>query len=114
MGIECLFMHPDRTIFGQGCVQQIGDCVKELGRKRAFVVTDKGVASLDIFRIVEKALKDRDVSYYIYSEVDENPTDHQVENGAEIYKKEKADVLIAVGGGSSIDSAKAIGVLVNN
>ncbi len=114
MGIECLFMHPDRAIFGQGCAQQIGDCVKELDRKRAFVVTDKAVASLDIFRVVEKALKDRDVSYYIYSEVDENPTDRQVEKGAEIYKKENADVLIAVGGGSSIDSAKAIGVLSNN
>jgi alcohol dehydrogenase class IV len=114
MGIECLFMHPDRAIFGQGCAQQIGDCVKELDRKRAFVVTDKAVASLDIFRVVEKALKDRNVSYYIYSEVDENPTDRQVEKGAEIYKKENADALVAVGGGSSIDSAKAIGVLSNN
>ncbi|MCP4627971.1 MAG: iron-containing alcohol dehydrogenase [bacterium] len=114
MGIECVFMHPDRTIFGQGCVKQIGDCLKELDGKRAFLVTDKGVAGLDIFSVVEKALKDKGLSYYVYAEVDENPTDRQVEKGAEIYHKEKADVLVAVGGGSTMDSAKAIGVLISN
>lgn len=114
MGIECVFMHPDRAIFGQGCTKQIGDCVKELDGKRAFLMTDKGVAGLDIFRDVEKALEDKGISYYIYSEVDENPTDCQVEKGAEIYSKENADVLVAVGGGSTLDSAKAIGVLISN
>jgi alcohol dehydrogenase len=114
MGTECVFMHPDRVIFGQGCAGQIGDCVKELDGKKVFVVTDKGVVGLDIFGVVGKALEDSGVNYYIYSEVDENPTDRQVERGAEIFKRENADVLVAVGGGSSIDSAKAIGVLVNN
>ena len=63
MGIECVFMHPDRAIFGQGCIRQIGDFVKELDGKRAFLMTDKGIAGLDIFRVVEKALEDKGLSW---------------------------------------------------
>ena len=114
MSIECLFVHPDRAFFGQGVAQQVGECVKELGGKKAFVVTDEGVVALDVFKGVEESLKEKNVDYHIYAEVDANPTDVQVEKGAERYKREKADVLVAVGGGSSIDSAKAIGILVNN
>ena len=60
------------------------------------MVTEKGVAGLDVFGVVEKALKDKDVSYCIYAQVGANPTDSQVEKGAKIYKKENADIFIAV------------------
>ena len=76
-----------------------GGCVKELDGKKAFVLIDKGVTGLDTFGVVEKkALADSGVDCCIYSEVDANPTDQQVERGAEIFRREKADVLVAVGG----------------
>ncbi len=114
MSTECLFMHPERTFFGQGVARKVGECVKDLGGKRVFLVTDEIVAGLDVFKDVEKSLEEKDIDYYVYSKVDANPTDVQVEKGAGLFKKEKADFLVAVGGGSSMDSAKAIGVLVNN
>ena len=114
MSIKCKLFLPERIIFGNGVAQQVGECVKDLKGKRVFLVTDKGVAGLDAFKDVENSLKKEAVDYYIYAEVGANPTDTQVERGARLYKEEKADVLVAVGGGSSIDSAKAIGILVNN
>jgi len=114
MAIKCAFYLPERVIFGNGVAQQVGQCVKDLKGEKVFLVTDKGVAGLDSFKDVEKSLEKEAVDYYLYAEVDANPTDTQVERGARLYKEEKADVLVAVGGGSSIDSAKAIGILVNN
>jgi len=114
MSIKCSFFLPERVIFGSGVAQQVGECVKDLKGRKVFLVTDKTVAGLDAFKDVEKSLKEKGIDYCIYAEVDPNPTDIQVEKGAKLYKKEGADVLVAVGGGSSIDSAKAIGILVNN
>ncbi len=110
----CEFFHPERTIFGEGASERVGECVKALQRKKAFVVTDKVVAGLDAFKGVEKSLKEKGVDYHLYTDVEPNPTDVQVEKGAKIYQDANADVLVAVGGGSAIDSAKAIGILVNN
>lgn len=114
MPIKCKLFLPERIIFGNGVAQQVGECVKDLKGKRVFLVTDKGVAGLDAFKDVENSLKKEAVDYYIYAEVDANPTDTQVERGARLYKEEKAGVIVVVGGGSPIDSAKAIGILVNN
>lgn len=112
--MQCKFFLPERIIFGEGVSQKVGDCVKELKGDKAFIVTDEVVAGLDTFKDIQKSLNKEDVNYYIYAEVDPNPTDIQVEKGAKLYKKESADVLVAIGGGSAIDSAKAIGILVNN
>jgi len=114
MPIKCAFFLPERVIFGNGVAQQVGECVKDLKGEKVFLVTDKGVTGLDSFKDVEKSLEKEAVDYYLYAEVDANPTDTQVERGAKLYKEEKADVLVALGGGSSIDSAKAIGISVNN
>lgn len=114
MPIKCAFFLPERVIFGNGVAQQVGECVKNLKGKKVFLVTDKGVAGLEAFQDVVKSLEKEAIDYYLYTEVDPNPTDTQVERGARLYQEEKADVLVAVGGGSSIDSAKAIGILVNN
>ncbi len=112
--MQCEFFLPERIIFGEGVSLQAGDCVKDLKGNKAFIVTDKVVAGLDAFKDIQKSLNKENVDYYIYAEVDPNPSDIQVEKGAKLYKKEGADVLVAIGGGSAIDSAKAIGILVNN
>ncbi|MCF8070164.1 MAG: iron-containing alcohol dehydrogenase [Desulfobacterales bacterium] len=114
MGIECLYMSPNRIMFGQGMVGSLGDLVKEFSGKKAFIVTDKGVAGLDVFQNVINSLKEAELKYVVYDDVDANPTNTQVERGCELYKKEGADVIVAVGGGSSMDTAKALGVVVAN
>jgi len=114
MSVIYRFQHPERVIFGQGVAQQVGQFVKDLGVEKVFLVTGKVVSSLDTFRDIEQSLKEQEIDYYIYAEADTNPTDVQVEKGAHLYKNEKADTLVAVGGGSCLDSAKAIGVLANN
>lgn len=109
-----LFMSPEQTIFGRDAAKQVGKYAKLLGAKKVFVVTDEIIVGLEPFKAVEKSLKDVNLDHYVYTEVDQNPSDVQVENGAKLYKEEKADFLLSVGGGSSIDSAKAIGILANN
>ncbi len=114
MPIKHDFLSPERVIFGQGVAEQLGDCVHALKGKMVFIVTDKVVAGLDSFKAVEKSLVKQNIEYHLYTDVDANPTDVQVDRGAELYKKMNSDIIVAVGGGSSIDSAKSIGIVVNN
>lgn len=114
MSVIYRFQHPERVVFGREAAQQVGRFVKDLGGEKVFLVTGKVVSSLDTFGDIEKSLKEQKIDYYIYAEADTNPTDVQVEKGAHLYKNEKADTLVAVGGGSCLDSAKAIGVSANN
>jgi alcohol dehydrogenase len=114
MPIKHDFISPERVIFGQGVAEELGDCVHALKGKKAFIVTDKVVADLDSFKEVEKSLQKKNIEYHLYTDVDANPTDVQVDSGAERYQKMNSDILVAVGGGSSIDSAKSIGIVVNN
>ena len=109
-----LFMSPERVIFGRDVAQQVGQYAREFGGNKVFLVTDDIVANLDAFKDVVESLKEKGIDYYLYSEVDANPTDAQVEKGAALYEEENADTLVGVGGGSALDSAKAIGILVNN
>lgn len=109
-----LFMSPEQTIFGRDSAKEVGKYAKLLGAGKVFVVTDEIIVGLEPFKAVEKSLKDANLDYYVYAEVDQNPTDVQIENGARLYKEEKADLLLSIGGGSSIDSAKAIGILADN
>lgn len=80
--------------------------------KRAMIVTDKVMIELGNCAKVENALKNQGVEYTIYSEIVGEPTDIMIANGLEKYKKEECDFLVALGGGSPIDSMKAIGSLV--
>ncbi len=114
MALTCSFQHPERVVFGQGVARQVGQFVGDLHGEKVFVVTGRIVSALDAFRDIEESLKEQNIDYYVYAEADTNPTDAQVEKGARLYRSEKADTLVAVGGGSCLDSAKAIGVLVNN
>ena len=114
MPIICWFQHPERVAFGQGVAREVGQVAKDLQAIKVFVVTGRIVSTLDAFRDIEESLREQNMDYYVYAEADTNPTDAQVEKGARLYKNEKADTLVAVGGGSCLDSAKAIGVLVNN
>lgn len=114
MSSTSLFMTPERVIFGQGVAQQAGQHAKDLGAKKVFVVTDRIIAGLDAFATIIESFEAKGIASFVYSDVDVNPSDVQVEKGAALYQSENADLLVAVGGGSPLDSAKAIGILVSN
>ena len=98
MPIKYDFITPDRVIFGRGTVEELGNIVHALKGKKVFIVTDQGVAGLDAFKLVEKSLREHNIDYHLYAEVDANPTDVQVDEGARRYKEQNSDIIVAVGG----------------
>lgn len=98
--------------FGWGAVSVLGEKVKGLGCKKAMCVMDKGIESTDIPGKVVKILKDAGVDVVVYSGVVADPPADVVDEGADLAKREGVDCLIGVGGGSSMDTAKAISILL--
>ena len=107
-------MSPERVIFGCGVVDDIGTYVRQLGGKKPFIATDKIISAIVAFQRIEDSLKKDNLDYYLYTDSDVNPTDKQIDNGCKIYKEEKCDVIIGVGGGSNLDTAKSIGIIATN
>lgn len=107
------FIIPGQIISGEGALTMAESKLKELGKK-ALIVTDKVMIDLGNCAKVEEALKNQGVEYAIYSEIVGEPTDTMIENGLNVYQKEGCDFLVALGGGSPLDSMKAIGALATN
>ena len=107
------FIEPGQVIKGSGALTMAEETLKGLGKK-ALIVTDKVMIQLGNCAKVETALKNQGIDYAIYSEIVGEPTDTMIENGLKVYKENGCDFLVALGGGSPIDSMKAIGSLVVN
>jgi alcohol dehydrogenase len=105
------FDHKTKVIFGAEKINLIGAITKDFG-KRALIVSDKGITNSGIADKVTEKLRDREINYVIYDNVVSNPTDKNCEEAAEIAKSFSADVIIGVGGGSAMDTAKAANVLI--
>jgi alcohol dehydrogenase class IV len=101
-------------IYGLGGLSQIGPCAKRLGGERVLLVTDPGIIAAGWVDESIKYLKQNNIKYVVYENVVTNPRDFQVEQGVQVYRQKKCDVIVAVGGGSPIDTAKGIGILVSN
>jgi len=97
------FFMPSVNLMGAGSVAEVGKQAKILGGSKALVVTDKPLMSTGIVEKVTQLLKSSKIDSVIYDGVQPNPTVKNVEEGIDIYKNEKCDVIIAVGGGSAID-----------
>ena len=104
----------ETSYFGAGSIVNIVDEVKKRGFKKALVVTDKDLIKFNVATKVTKLLDDNGLSYQIFDDVIPNPTISVVQKGVEIFKQSSADYLIAIGGGSPQDTAKAIGIIINN
>ncbi len=102
---------PTKIIFGLESYQRIGEEIRKLNRHRALVVTDQGIRKAGIIDLVEGSLKKAGVNHDLYDEVIPDPTIESVEKTLAVVKEKKPDVLVAVGGGSSIDTAKLAGAL---
>ncbi|MCX8729434.1 lactaldehyde reductase [Gilliamella sp. B2969] len=104
----------ETSYFGAGSIQHIVDEIKKRGFKKALVVTDKDLIKFKVATKVTKLLDDNGFAYQIFDEVMPNPTIGIVKKGVDIFKQSGADYLIAIGGGSPQDTAKAIGIIINN
>lgn len=108
------FSLPTTIIFGEGVISEAGKHAKDLGATKVLLVADKGVIGAGLTKPVEQSLEAEGIPYVIYDQIVPNPRDYHCEAGYELAKAEGADVIVAVGGGSSMDTAKAIGTLLTN
>ena len=108
------FMLNETSYFGKGAREELAPEIKNRGFKKAFVVTDKSLAECGVINKVTDVLEKAGIPFEVYSEVKPNPTIKNVTDGIEACKKSGADVIVAVGGGSSIDTAKGISILMTN
>lgn len=99
---------------GSGAVKEIVTEVKDRGFKKAFLCSDPDLLKFGVTKKVTDILDAENLEYEIYSEIKPNPTIANVQTGVEAFKKSGADYIIAVGGGSSMDTAKAVGIIITN
>ena len=99
---------------GKGAIASIVDEVKAKGLNKAFICTDPDLIKFGVAGKVTSVLDGAGLGYEIYSNIKANPTIENVQSGVEAFKKSGADYIIAIGGGSSMDTAKAIGMIITN
>ncbi|MFC0275666.1 lactaldehyde reductase [Enterococcus devriesei] len=104
----------ETSYFGKGAINEISNEAKKRGFKKALVVTDKDLIKFEVATRVTKLLDEAGLAYEIYDGIVPNPTIKDVQNGVAACKKAEADYIIAIGGGSPIDTAKAIGIIIEN
>jgi alcohol dehydrogenase len=107
-------MMPSTSIIGPGAIKEAGTEVKNLGYKKALVVTDKILNQLGVVAKVTDILSANDIEFSVYDAVEPNPTMKSVHDGLDMLKAEDCDFIISLGGGSPQDAAKAIGILATN
>lgn len=108
------FILNEVSYFGPGARKELPGVVQRLGFKKALVVTDKGLMKFGVAKMVLDVLDEAAIPYAIYDDVKPNPTVTNVKNGVEACKQAGADFIVAIGGGSSMDTAKGIGIVCNN
>ncbi|MDQ0243715.1 alcohol dehydrogenase class IV [Bacillus fengqiuensis] len=108
------YFMPTRVECGKGISEKTGEMVKELGVDRVLIVTDKGVRAANLLEGIEKSFLAVNLDYEIYDEVEPNPSAETIHRGVDYLKQHKSDAVLAVGGGSSIDTAKGIAAMATN
>ena len=104
----------ETSYFGAGCRESIAIEATRRGFKKAFFVTDKDLIRFKVADKIIEVFDKNNIPYEIYSDVKANPTIANVQNGVEAFKASGADFIVALGGGSAIDTAKGIGIVFNN
>ena len=108
------FVLNETSYHGTGAILEIVSEAKGRGFQKAFVCSDPDLIKFEVTKKVLDVLDKEGLVYEVYSNIKPNPTVENVQAGVEAYKKSGADYLIAIGGGSSMDTAKAIGIIINN
>ena len=108
------FILNETSYHGAGAITNIADEAKGRAFKKAFVCSDPDLVKFGVTKKVLDVLDGAGLPYELYSNIKPNPTIENVQTGVEAYKKSGADYIIAIGGGSSMDTAKAVGIIINN
>lgn len=108
------FVLNETSYHGAGAIKEIATEVKGRGFKKGFVCSDPDLIKFGVTKKVTDVLDNADIDYEIYSEIKPNPTIENVKTGVAAFKASGADCIIAIGGGSSMDTAKAIGIIIKN
>lgn len=104
----------ETSYHGAGAIKEIVTEVKGRNLKKAFLCTDPDLIKFGVSGKVTSILDEANLTYEVYSDIKANPTIENVQHGVQAYKNSEADYIIAIGGGSSMDTAKAIGIIINN
>ena len=108
------FVLNETSYHGPGAIQEIAGEVKGRGFKKCFVCSDPDLIKFNVTKKVTDVLESAGIDYEIYSKIKANPTVENVQTGVAAFKASGADCIIAIGGGSSMDTAKAIGIIIEN
>ena len=108
------FILNETSYHGSGAIKEIVNEVKTRGFKKALIVTDADLVKFNVVKKVTDLLDEAKLDYVIYDKVEANPTIQMVKDGVTLFKETNADYIIAIGGGSPQDSAKGIGIIINN
>jgi alcohol dehydrogenase class IV len=104
------FYTPKKILFGIDSVKKLNEEITSRNAKKVFLVTDKGVVNSGLLECVSGLLNKASINFVVFDSVEANPSMSSVHDGADFYQKENCDVIVALGGGSPMDAAKAIGV----
>lgn len=99
---------------GKGAINEIPGIIEAKCFKKAFIATDPDLLKFGVTKKVTDLMDKAGMAYEVYSDIKPNPTIENVQSGVKAYKESGADYMIAVGGGSSMDTGKAIGIIINN
>ena len=108
------FILNETSYHGKGAISAVADEAKNRGFKKAFVCSDPDLIKFGVTKKVTDVLDAASLPYELYSDIKPNPTIENVQHGVEAFKTSGADYIVAIGGGSSMDTAKAIGIIINN
>ena len=108
------FILNETSYHGSGAINAIPDEIKGRGLSKILVASDPDLVKFGVTQKVTDILDKAGIEYKLYSDIKPNPTIENVQSGVEVYKEYGADGIIAIGGGSSMDTAKAIGIIINN
>ena len=108
------FILNETSYHGKGAINAIPSEFRARNYKKAFVCSDPDLIKFGVSKKVTDILDKENIEYVLYSDIKPNPTIENVQNGVAAFKESKADVIIAIGGGSSMDTAKAIGIIITN
>ena len=108
------FVLNETSYHGSGAINAIPDEIKGRGLSKILVASDPDLVKFGVTQKVTDILDKEGIEYKLYSDIKPNPTIENVQSGVEVYKEYGADGIVAIGGGSSMDTAKAIGIIINN
>lgn len=108
------FVLNETSYHGAGAINSIPDEINGRGFKKVLVASDPDLVKFGVTKKVTDVLENAGIEYTLYSDIKPNPTIENVQHGVEVFKESGADCIVAIGGGSSMDTAKAVGIIINN